>query len=77
MRGDEIEDGTDGGSEVKVIVACEESQTVCKAFRERGHEAYSCDIQLPSGGHPEWHILGDVLPILRGGVHQDDGHDLA
>lgn len=52
---------------MRVLVACEESQTVCKAFRERGHEAYSCDIQLPSGGHPEWHILGDVIPILRGG----------
>ena len=51
---------------MKVIVACEESQTVCKAFRERGHEAYSCDILLPSGGHPEWHILGDVLPIING-----------
>ena len=66
MHGDEVEDGTNGGSEVKVLVACEESQTVCKAFRARGHEAYSCDIQLPSGGHPEWHILGDVLPILNG-----------
>lgn len=52
---------------MKVLVACEESQTVCKAFRERGHEAYSCDIQLPSGGHPEWHILGDCLLSLRGG----------
>lgn len=51
---------------MKVLVACEESQTVCKAFRARGHEAYSADIQEPSGGHPEWHILGDVLPILNG-----------
>ena len=51
---------------MKVLVACEESQTVCKAFRERGHEAYSCDIQEPSGGCPEWHILGDVLPIING-----------
>ena len=51
---------------MKVLIACEESQTVCKAFRERGHEAYSCDIQEPSGGHPEWHILGDVLPLLNG-----------
>ena len=39
---------------MKVLVACEESQAVCTAFRERGHEAYSCDIQDPSGGHPEW-----------------------
>lgn len=52
---------------MRVLVACEESQTVCKAFRERGHEAYSCDIQEPSGGHPEWHILGDALVSLRGG----------
>ena len=52
---------------MKVLVACEESQTVCKAFRARGHEAYSCDIQEPSGGHPEWHILGDALEALRGG----------
>lgn len=50
---------------MKVLVACEESQEVCKAFRERGHEAYSADIQEPSGGHPEWHILGDVLPIIK------------
>lgn len=51
---------------MKVLVACEESQAVCTAFRELGHEAYSCDIQECSGGHPEWHILGDVLPLLNG-----------
>ena len=51
---------------MKVLVACEESQTVCNAFRARGHEAYSCDIQECSGGHPEWHIMGDVLPLLDG-----------
>lgn len=51
---------------MKVLVACEESQAVCIAFRERGHEAYSCDIQECSGGHPEWHIQGDVLPLLDG-----------
>ena len=51
---------------MKVLIACEESQEVCKAFRKLGHEAYSCDIQEPSGGHPEWHILGDCLPILGG-----------
>lgn len=51
---------------MKVLVACEESQEVCKAFRKRGHEAYSADIQEPSGGHPEWHILGDVLPLING-----------
>ena len=49
---------------MKVLVACEESQEVCKAFRALGHEAYSCDIQECSGGHPEWHILGDVIPLL-------------
>lgn len=49
----------------KVLIACEESQRVCTAFRELGHEAYSCDIQEPSGGHPEWHILGDVLKVLN------------
>lgn len=51
---------------MRVLVACEESQRVCTAFRERGHEAFSCDIQPCSGGHPEWHILGDVLPVLNG-----------
>lgn len=51
---------------MKVLVACEESQRVCTAFREREHEAYSCDIIPCSGGHPEWHILGDCLPLLNG-----------
>ena len=51
---------------MRVLIACEESQEVCKAFRAKGHEAYSCDIQEPSGGHPEWHIKGDCLPILGG-----------
>lgn len=49
---------------MKILIACEESQTVCKAFRKLGHEAYSCDIQECSGGHPEWHIQGDVLEQL-------------
>ena len=52
---------------MKVLIACEESQEVCKAFRERGHEAYSCDVIDCSGGHPEWHVKGDVLNILWGG----------
>lgn len=52
---------------MKVLIACEESQRVCIAFRKRGHEAYSCDIQEPSGGHPEWHILGDALRAIEGG----------
>jgi hypothetical protein len=51
---------------MKVLVACEESQRVCQAFRNKGHEAYSCDIQECSGGHPEWHIMGDVLPLING-----------
>ncbi len=51
---------------MKVLVACEESQRVCTAFRERGHEAYSCDIIECSGGHPEWHIMQDVIPLLNG-----------
>lgn len=52
----------------KVLIACEESQTVCKAFRERGFEAYSCDIIEPSGGHPEWHIQEDALLLINGYV---------
>lgn len=51
---------------MNVLVACEESQRVCTAFRERGHTAWSCDIIPCSGGHPEWHILGDCLPLLNG-----------
>ena len=51
---------------MKVLVACEESQEVCKAFRARGHEAYSADIIDPSGGHPEWHIKGDALQLING-----------
>ena len=50
---------------MKVLVACEESQEVCKAFRALGHEAYSCDIQECSGGHPEWHFQQDVTPLLK------------
>lgn len=51
---------------MNVLVACEESQEVCKAFRAKGHRAFSCDIQECSGGRPEWHIQGDVLPIING-----------
>ena len=50
---------------LRVLVACEESQAVCKAFRELGHKAYSCDLQECSGGHPEWHIKGDALKVLN------------
>lgn len=49
---------------MKVLVACEESQEVCKAFRALGHEAYSCDLQDCSGGRPEWHLKQDVIPLL-------------
>jgi hypothetical protein len=50
---------------MKVLIACEESQVVCIAFRERGHEAYSCDILPCSGGHPEWHIQADIRTLLN------------
>ena len=53
------------GNEMKVLLACEESQTVTKAFRALGHEAYSCDIEPCSGGHPEWHLQEDVIPLLQ------------
>lgn len=52
--------------EKHVLIACEESQTICKKMREIGLEAYSCDLQECSGGHPEWHIFGDCLPLLNG-----------
>ena len=68
---------------MKILIACEESQRVCAAFRSKGHEAYSCDILPCSGGHPEWHIQGDVLPLINGrcsfrtsaggGEHRIDG----
>ena len=51
---------------MKILVACEESQAVTKELRRLGHEAYSCDIIECSGGHPEWHIMQDVLPLLDG-----------
>lgn len=50
---------------MRVLVACEESQAVCKAFRKRGHEAYSCDLIPCSGGHPEWHIQVDALELIK------------
>ena len=51
---------------MKILVACEESQAVTKELRKLGHEAFSCDIIECSGGHPEWHIMQDVLPLLDG-----------
>jgi hypothetical protein len=49
---------------MKVLVACEESQVVCKEFRKLGHEAYSCDLLPCSGGHPEWHFMGDCVEFI-------------
>lgn len=67
---------------MNVLIACEESQRVCIEMRRLGHNAFSCDIQPCSGGHPEWHIQGDCLPLINGncqfmdmtgGTHQIDG----
>lgn len=60
---------------MKILVACEESQAVTIEMRKKGHEAYSCDIEPCSGGHPEWHIQGDVIPLLDGYIsfHTVDG----
>lgn len=52
---------------MRVLVACEESQAVTIELRKLGHEAYSCDIIECSGGHPEWHIMGDALQAIKGG----------
>lgn len=52
-------------SDINILIGCEESQTVCKAFRARGFNAFSCDIEPCSGGHPEWHIQQDVLEIIN------------
>lgn len=57
---------------INVLIACEESQAVCTAFRDLGFIAFSCDIQECSGGHPEWHIKGDVLPLLN---REDNGNN--
>lgn len=69
---------------MNVLIACEESQRVCIAFRKRGHRAYSCDLQECSGGHPEWHIQSDALRAAKGnlyfstttGLHYVDKWDL-
>lgn len=50
---------------MNVLIACEESQRVCEAFRNKGHNAFSCDIIDCGGGHPEWHIKGDALKVLN------------
>ena len=51
---------------MRILVACEESQAVCIELRKLGHEAFSCDMRECSGGHPEWHIQSDVLPLING-----------
>jgi hypothetical protein len=61
---------------MNVLIACEESQAVCKEFRRLGHNAFSCDIIECSGGHPEWHIKSDVLPLLNGSCGWEDGYGL-
>lgn len=65
---------------MNVLIACEESQRVCIAFRQKGHRAFSCDIQPCSGGHPEWHIQNNVLPLLNGNCTFEDStggvHDI-
>lgn len=60
---------------MRVLVACEESQAVTIELRKLGHEAYSCDIEPCSGGHPEWHIQHDVIPLINGNCtfHTVDG----
>ena len=54
-----------GYEDMKILVACEESQAVTKEFRKLGHEAYSCDVIECSGGHPEWHLQQDVTELLE------------
>jgi hypothetical protein len=65
---------------MKILVACEESQAVTKELRRLGHEAYSCDIIECSGGHPEWHIMGDALAVINGrclfGTQDDAIHEI-
>lgn len=58
----------------KILIACEESQALCIEFRRLGHDAYSCDIQDCSGGHPEWHIKADVLEVINDGWDLMIGH---
>lgn len=64
---------------MRVLVACEESQAVTIELRKLGHEAYSCDVIECSGGHPEWHIMQDVLPLINGCCEfdtMDDQHHI-
>lgn len=61
---------------MKILIACEESQRIANAFRERGYTAFSADLYPCSGGHPEYHIQGDCLPLLNGNCKfiTQDGH---
>lgn len=65
---------------MKILVACEESQAVTKEMRKMGHEAYSCDLVPCTGGHPEWHIMGDALKVINGkclfGTQDDTIHEI-
>lgn len=72
--GDKERTITEPKKKLRVLVACEESQVVCKAFRERGHEAFSCDLQECSGGHPEWHFKTSVFDVLNDGWDLMIGH---
>ena len=58
-------------SDFKILIACEESQTICKAFRKLGFEAFSCDLLPCSGGHPEWHYQQDIFEVLENGTKWD------
>ena len=51
---------------MRILLGCEESQAVCKEFRALGHEAYSCDLQECTGGHPEWHYQQDIFEVING-----------
>jgi site-specific DNA-cytosine methylase len=62
---------------MNILIGCEESQAVCKAFRAKGHNAFSCDTQDCSGGHPEWHIVSDVLVVIGGGTFVTQAGNIA
>lgn len=61
-----MEVGVEMSKRMNILIACEESQAVCKEMRRLGHRAFSCDIIECSGGHPEWHVQGDALSLLNG-----------
>ena len=61
---------------MRILIACEASQLVCKAFRAKGHEAFSCDLEDCYGGHPEWHFKQDVLQVIDMGWDMMIAHPL-